>query len=127
MNRKGYLKSGAVSEEYIQKSLIDYVRTVPKHKNHAHLILHIANEGKRTSSYGKLLKTLGMRPGVADIFIAMPRNGYHGAWIELKSAKGKLSASQMLFLNDMFEQGYFTATAYSIDDAMKIVDEYCLG
>jgi hypothetical protein len=88
-------------------------------------IIHIPNEGKRTAHYGKYLKDMGMRPGVADLFIAMPRHGCNGAWIELKSKNGILSQEQREFLQDMESQNYFTKICYSFEEAIETIEWYC--
>jgi hypothetical protein len=88
-------------------------------------IIHIPNEGKRSLRYGKSLKDMGMRAGVFDLFIIMARHGYHGAWIELKSRKGKLSEEQLIFQNDMRQQNYFTVVCYSVDEALETIQWYC--
>lgn len=112
------------SELSIHKTVMDWVRL---HPTIAPYIIHIPNEGKRSASYGKLLKDLGMRAGVSDLFIALPRHQYNGAWIELKSAKGKLSPLQRHFINDMTSQGYYTAVCYSVHDAIETIKFYCFG
>ena len=122
MPRSQYLKSGDISESSIQKAVMEWVRLDPILRM---CIIHIPNEGKRTSRYGKSLKEMGMRPGVADLFIAMPRKGYNGAWIELKSKNGVLSNTQMEFLDDMRNQNYFTTTSHSIDEAIALIRWYC--
>jgi len=119
---KGYLKSGSLSESSIQKAIIKWVSLHPSLRN---IVIHIPNEGKRTASYGKSLKEIGMRPGVSDLFIAMMRHGYGGAWIELKSKNGILSDYQKKFLKDMAEQNYFTKTCYSIEETIEIIKWYC--
>lgn len=118
------LKSGEPSESSIQKAVIEWVRL---HSFLRDKVIHIPNEGKRTGRYGKSLKDMGMRAGVSDLFIALPRHGYGGAWIELKSKHGILSEDQKKFLNDMAIQCYFTAVCYSLDETIKIIDGYCFG
>jgi hypothetical protein len=122
MPKTQYLKSGDISENAIQKAVMQWVKLDPVLRM---CVIHIPNEGKRTSRYGKSLKEMGMRPGVADLFIAMPRKGYNGAWIELKSENGVLSDSQMEFLDDMRNQNYLTSTCHSIDEAIKTISWYC--
>ena len=68
---------------------------------------------------------MGMRPGVADLFVAMGRRGYYGAWIELKSAQGMATVVQKEFLQDMNQQGYFTAVCWSVDEAITTLKWYC--
>lgn len=118
------LKSGSLSEESIHKTVMEWVRMHPLLKR---LVLHFPNEGKRTPRYGKLMKDLGMRKGVSDLLIAMPRHSYCGAWIELKSEQGVLSPEQQDFLNDMRQQNYFTAVCWSIDEAINTIKWYCFS
>jgi hypothetical protein len=118
------LKSGEPSESYIQKSIMQWVTAHPVLRG---FVIHIPNEGKRTSRYGKSLKDMGMRAGVSDLFIAMPRHGYGGAWLELKSKNGIVSEAQKEFLEDMAIQCYFTRVCYSFDEAFKTIQGYCFG
>lgn len=117
-----YLKSGTISEESIQKAVMQWVRLDPVLRR---CVIHIPNEGKRTSHYGTSLKEMGMRAGVPDLFIAMPRHNYNGAWIELKSKNGILNDSQLEFLHDMRYQNYFADTCRSIEEAIATIKWYC--
>lgn len=116
------LKSGDISEQAMQKAILKWVRLHPKIRG---LVIHFANEGKRTIYNGKLLKDMGLRPGVSDLFIAMQKKGFGGAWIEIKTKKGILSQEQKLFLEDMEAQGYFTIVCRTIEDTIKIIEWYC--
>lgn len=122
MARTASLKSGDISESSIQKTVMQWVNLNPLLRG---FIIHIPNEGKRTSRYGKSLKDMGMRPGVSDLFIALPRHGYCGAWIELKSKKGILSDSQKAFLTDMSEQNYYINVCWTIEKAIETIRWYC--
>ena len=116
MPRGNYLKSGALSEEGIHKAIMDWVRL---HPSIVKLVMHFPNEGKRTPSYGRMMKDLGMRAGVSDLFISMARHGYHGAWIEFKTPTGVVSPAQKAFLLDMKQQGYYTVVCRSIEDGIS--------
>lgn len=116
------LKSGNVSEESIHKGVMKWVRL---HPAISPLVFHFPNEGPRTLRYGRLLREMGMRAGVSDLFIAMGSHGFYGAWIELKSEKGVLKPHQRFFLNDMSKQNYFTAVCRSLDRAISTIDWYC--
>lgn len=124
MSRVKLLKSGTISEAEIQKTIIKWVRLQPKISN---LVLHFANEGKRSAAYGRMLKDMGLRPGVSDLYVAMMRHGYGGAWIELKSQEGVISTAQLEFLKDMKQQGYYTVVCRSIEDTIKVLEWYCFG
>jgi hypothetical protein len=116
------LKSGDVSEESIQKTVIEWVRLNDCIKD---LVIHIPNEGRRSERYGRVLRDMGMRAGVCDLFIAMQRHGYGGAWIELKSAKGVLSELQNKFLLDMARQNYYTAVCRTTESTIDMIKWYC--
>lgn len=89
------------------------------------LIFHIVNEGKRSVRAGAELKRMGMKKGVPDICLPVPRGLYHGLWIELKSDKTKkASKEQKEWLIKLTEQGYKAVLAYGADDAVKIIKEY---
>lgn len=119
---KGQLKSGEISESAIQKAVMEWIRLQPTIRD---FIIHIPNEGKRSASYGKSLKDMGIRPGVSDLFIAMPRHECNGAWIELKSKNGILSPEQKEFLHHMESQNYFAMTCFSIEAAISTIEWYC--
>lgn len=115
------LKSGGPTETSIQEAVMEWIALHPLLSS---LTLHIPNEGKRTSRFGAQLKKMGMMKGVADIFILYPCGAYHGMFIELKSANGKLSSEQTLFLNKAAAQGYCTAVCRSLDEAINAIRCY---
>lgn len=122
MRKFKLLKSGDIPEEIIHKTVMSWVRMHPMLKG---LVLHFPNEGRRSTRFGALLKDMGMRAGVADLLIAMPRHGFGGAWLELKSKNGFLSEFQKDFLADMRQQNYFVSVCWSIDEAIKVISWYC--
>ncbi len=90
------------------------------------VILHIANEGKRTKIGGFLLKLMGLRRGVSDFFIPIPHNGYHGLWIELKTMdeKKKPTKEQKEWLEKMKSLGYAGFIAHGWVNASAIISSY---
>lgn len=120
------LVSGEISEDSIHKTLIEWIKLHPQLRAFSKFIMHFPNEGQRTHSFGNLMKSFGMRAGVSDLFIALPRGQYHGAWIELKSRKGRLSELQIEFLNDMDSQNYYATVCYSLEEAMMVITNYIL-
>ncbi len=122
MRAKKCLKSGEPSESSIQKAVMEWVNL---HAVIKKIVIHIPNEGKRTARYGKSLKDMGMRPGVSDLFIAMQRRGYGGAWIEIKSKNGTLTRRQKEFLKDMEAKNYFTRVCRSIEETIAVIKWYC--
>lgn len=85
----------------------------------------IPNGGSRNKIEARNLKAQGVKSGIADIFIPVPRKGKHGLYIEMKRKKGgRISPSQAQFLHDMHEQGYATAVCYGCDEAIRVTKEY---
>ena len=87
-------------------------------------IYHIANEGKRTYYTGNLLRKAGMRKGVPDLCIPLPRGKYHGFYIEMKSKSGKVTKEQIQWLKLLKNNGYATAICYGADDAINKIAAY---
>lgn len=89
-------------------------------------VIQIYNEGAGRAKRGKTARKTGLRPGASDLFIAVAKHNKHGFWLELKSKEGKLSPAQMSFFTDMEKRGYFTAAAWSFDEAKEVLDWYFL-
>lgn len=87
-------------------------------------IYHIANEGKRTRYTGDLLKRMGMRRGVPDLCVPLPKGKFHGFYIEMKSASGKATNEQISWLKRLKENGYATAICHGADEAINLIDKY---
>ncbi len=87
-------------------------------------IYHIANEGKRTRYTGDLLKRMGMRKGVPDLCVPVPKGKYHGFYIEMKSHKGKPTNEQISWLKCLKAQGYATAICYGASEAITLIEKY---
>lgn len=88
------------------------------------LYCHIPNEGKRSPVTAAILQRMGLKKGAPDLFIYEPRGKYHGLAIEMKSARGRLSADQRLFLFMLQKRGYATACCHGADEAIKLIRKY---
>lgn len=58
------------------------------------LMFHIPNERVCSKQQGRLLKLMGVKPGVPDLFLPVPRSRYHGLYIEMKTEVGTPSEDQ---------------------------------
>ena len=72
-------------------------------------------------------KAEGLTPGVSDLFLCVPNNGYNGLWLEMKD-RGEgvksLSPHQKMWLSDMEYVGYKSAWAAGFDEARDIIINY---
>lgn len=87
-------------------------------------LIHIANERSCSPQHGRLLKRLGVKKGVSDLFLSYPINNYHGLWVELKVGKGKLSPEQIEFLERKAQRGYQAIAVWGFDAAKEYILTY---
>jgi hypothetical protein len=92
---------------------------------------HSPNGGGRSLIEGAKFKRMGVKRGVPDIIIPMPRVGsrspYHGLVIELKRPDGKMSdvsEEQKDWLEWFKTQGWSTHVAFGFEQAKAIVLDY---
>lgn len=87
----------------------------------------VPNGGKRDPRVAAKLKLEGVRRGVPDVWLPVPRGGYHGLVFEMKSGDNKETAEQKKYLRFLSQQGYLTATCYTWEDAKVLVENYLEG
>lgn len=84
----------------------------------------IANENQRAKER-VYLAAEGVKAGVPDIFIAEPRKGYHGLFLELKRLRGgKISKAQKNFAFLAEQRGYKIIFPKGAAEAFAIVKDY---
>lgn len=110
------------SETTEQIGLINWARANEEYVPELRLLHHIPNEGIRTN--GPVLKAAGMKAGVPDLSLPVPRRGFHGLYIEMKFGKGKTTKAQEEFMALLREQGYKTAVAYGAEQAREVIRHY---
>lgn len=114
-------------EDLEQIAIIDYFSHM---KNISSYIIHIRNEAKRTAAENKRAKRMGLKKGVSDLFIAIPKNGYAGFFLELKAQKtqfsraGKATKHQLSFLENMKNAGYKTGIFFGAEEAISAICDY---
>lgn len=84
----------------------------------------IPNGGLRNKVTAARLRSEGTKAGVWDIFLPIPSKGYHGMFLEMKFGKNRLTENQKEFGEFVNGKGYYTAVAYSADEAMREIDQY---
>ena len=88
---------------------------------------HVPNGGKRSKREGGRFKAQGVKPGVPDIFIDLPRGKYHGLRIEFKATPPKDSAvspGQKEWVERLAKQGYSAMVCKGFEAAKAAIDEY---
>lgn len=70
-------------------------------------------------------KRSGMKAGIPDINLPVPKGKYHGLYIELKRKKGgKLSREQKLWLQSLSDYGYFACVCKGRKAAIEVIEKY---
>jgi len=82
------------TEEQIQVDLFNWARYYETQHPELALLFHPPNGGKRSRMTGAKLKAMGVKAGVPDVCLPVPRQGYGSLWIELKSPQGRMQESQ---------------------------------
>lgn len=91
------------------------------------LWFHTPNEGKMSPAYGAKRRAWGVKSGVPDCMVLTPNNKYKGMAIELKVGYNKASATQIKWLKDLKEIGYYTLVSYSLEEVEYIINQYKKG
>lgn len=102
-----------------------------------HFLLHVPNGGARSAATGAELKRQGVRRGVWDYLLPVPRpeaggrvSAYAGLWSELKepgarrAVNGGLSPHQLAFGRFVRAHGYATVVAYDWTEARDAITAY---
>ena len=88
---------------------------------------HIPNGGSRNAIEAANLKRQGVKAGVSDICLAVPRGGYGACYIEMKSKKGRTINSQKKWFEICDMVGNYHCICRSANEAIEIIKKYLNG
>lgn len=111
-------------ESDTQKALFEWVSWNLKRYPELKYLHHIPNGGKRDKATALNMKKEGVKAGVSDLFLPVPKGGKHGLYIELKRKGNVPTKAQNKWLEDMAAMGYGTAVCYSTEEAIKTLTGY---
>lgn len=113
------------TESVEQQCLIRWAEWASGQYPELELLHHIPNEGKRNKSSGRRMKAEGLKRGVPDIHLPVPRGKYHGLYIELKRIRGGvLSPEQKWWQNALRKQGYRAVVCKGWEAAKTEIEWY---
>ena len=84
----------------------------------------IVPRGRRGWAYLRSLKDQGLKPGIPDLFLAAPSGIHAGMFIEMKYGRGKVSAAQQEWLDQLTFWGYYAVVARSFEEARDAILGY---
>ncbi|RKI94317.1 VRR-NUC domain-containing protein [Parablautia intestinalis] len=120
----GNLKRGEDTE---QMGVIDWANWNAGRFPELKLLFHIPNGGKRDIKEAARFKAMGVKPGVPDLCLPVPMNGFAGLYIEMKYDKNKPTEKQKEWIRALKEQGYKVIICYSSIDATQELEKYLQG
>lgn len=112
-------------EDEEQATLLSWCRMMSWRWPELDLLFHIPNGGARRKSEAARFKALGVKPGVPDLFLSVPRGEYHGLYIEMKRLRdGRVSKDQKTWIAALRAQGYRVEVCKGWKAAADVIREY---
>jgi len=122
------------TESVLQRYCVKWFRTV--HANIGKMLFSIPNGGKyggKTNAktgysiQASIMVGEGLTAGVADLFLAVPRCGLHGLFVEMKTIVGTWSKEQHEFAERQISHGYGYVLCWRASDFETEVTNYLNG
>lgn len=91
------------------------------------LLFHVANEldlSGDNARKGAQRRAEGIVRGVSDLILLIPRGGYHGLMIEMKTETGRQSEDQKAWQTLVESQGYRYEVIRTVDGFVSMLSEY---
>ncbi len=84
----------------------------------------IPNGGSRNKIEAVHLKQQGVKAGVPDLCLAVPKGKYHGLYVEMKIGHNKPTDKQNEWLANLSHYGYAIKVCYSYSAAKTAIEHY---
>lgn len=112
-------------EAQTQVAIFQWVAVMTGRYPELELLFHVPNGGSRNFYEAINLKRQGVKPGVPDMILPVPKGKYHGLFLELKRLGGrKPSEDQARWIEKLTEQGYKAVVAFGFDEAIETIKSY---
>jgi hypothetical protein len=113
------------TEAQEQATLFSWAEMQSGRRPELRLLFHIPNGGSRGKAEAARFKMEGVKPGVPDLFLPVPRGPWHGLFIELKRQKGgRASGAQKEWIDALRGQGYMAAVVFGWEEAAELLEKY---
>lgn len=116
----------SISEHKEQAALIKAWRAYADlHGIDERLLFAIPNGGKRDYRTAKILQSEGVRSGIPDLMLAIPKGTHHCLFIEMKKKEGGVvSDAQREMIDILNAIGYKSVICHGCDDAFACIISY---
>ena len=121
---KGKEHINSLSEHQVQSLLFEWAEICKNKYKGIETMYAVPNAGKRSKSAGARLKEEGLKSGVPDICLPVPKGLYAALYIELKVSKNKPTKSQLEWIEKLNKFGNMAVVCYGFDEARHTIEEY---
>lgn len=104
--------------------LIEWAAIASSSQPELSLLFAIPNGGYRLPHIGAQMNREGLKKGIPDLMLPVARCGYHGLFLELKAAGGRLAVNQRRWRDLLISQGYGHAVCYGYEAARQVLVDY---
>ena len=92
------------------------------------LLYHVPNGGSRNKAEAGRLRAEGVKAGVPDLCLPVPRGRFHGLYNELKRRRGgRVDELQVAWKEELMKQGYSVALCKGWEAAAEVILNYLEG
>ena len=88
------------------------------------MLFAIPNGGSRHMLEAVALKRSGVKSGVPDLCLPVPRRGFTGLWIELKAKRGRVSEEQAQWAKALNAEGALAVVCDGHEAAQERIEWY---
>ena len=88
------------------------------------LLFHIKNETSEGKERVATDRAMGVKKGVPDLCLPIPRGNYHALYIELKSETGRTSEAQEWWGKKLLENGNMWEVCHGWQSAVRTLEWY---
>lgn len=116
-----------IPERIEQETLIIHATLLLRERGYdERLLFAIPNGGTRSNKIEAAnMKRGGVRAGIPDLMLAVPSQGFHGLFIEMKKRHGgTVSKAQKEVIPLLSAQGYRCEICRGFDEALGVLKEY---
>ena len=125
---QAYGAARGATEEEEQRLLFSWAHYMMGTLPELALLFHIPNGGRRSAAEAGRFKAMGVKAGVPDLFLPVPKGGYSGLFIELKRKNGgTLSDTQRDWLDDLAVRGFRAVMCHGWEAARDVLLDYLRG
>lgn len=110
-----------------QTALIRWARACEGRWPALRLLYAVPNGGHRHPATAARMKAEGMRAGVPDLCLPVPRCGYSSLYVEMKAPAGRLTAEQRDMMAQLEAEGNAAAVCRAWTEAADLIAAYLDG